>query len=79
MVGLEPYRAPQAVVADLREAVPLAAGRAEEKLAILALLPRFACQEGLDFANSLAADESVKKEAQLAADQIREILSARQR
>ena len=79
MLGLEPYRAPEAVVADLRDAVPLAAGRAEEKLAILALLPRFACQEGLDFANSLAADESVKKEAQLAAEQIRQTLSARQR
>ena len=79
MLGLERYREPQAVVADLREAVPLAAGRAEEKLAILALLPRYACQEGLDFANSLAADESVKKEAQLAADQIRQTLAARQR
>ncbi|MDH4196367.1 MAG: HEAT repeat domain-containing protein [Candidatus Aminicenantes bacterium] len=79
MLGLEPYRAPQAVVADLRDAVPLAAGRAEEKLAILALLPRFACQEALDFANSLAADESVRKEAQLAADRIRQTLSARNR
>jgi len=79
MLGLEPYRAPEAVVADLRDAVPLAAGRAEEKLAILALLPRYACQEALDFANSLAADESVRKEAQLAADRIRQTLSARQR
>ncbi len=76
MIGLEPYRAPEGAVADLARALE-AADRAEEKRLILGLLPRFPCARALEVAESLAADESVTNEAQLALGRIRKALAER--
>ena len=70
MIGLEPYRKPEAAVADLRLAY-LLASRPEEKRLILGLLPGFACAEALDLAGILLGDASVKAEAQAAIEKIK--------
>ncbi|MGZ7065963.1 MAG: hypothetical protein ACXVI6_06385, partial [Candidatus Aminicenantales bacterium] len=70
MVGLEPYRQPDAAAADLEKAMTLAS-RPEEKKLVLGLLPRFPCERSLRVAESLQNDPSVKDEAKAAADRIR--------
>jgi hypothetical protein len=70
MVGLEPYRQPDAAAADLEKAVSLAS-RPEEKKLVLGLLPRFPCERGLRIAESLLNDAGVKDEAKTAAARIR--------
>ena len=76
MIALERYRAPEAAVASLGDALALA-GRAEEKRLILGALPAFACPAALQLAESLLASEDVKTEARAAADSIRERLGGR--
>jgi HEAT repeat protein len=73
MVGLEPYRQPDAAAADLEKAMALAS-RAEEKKLVLGLLPRFPCERSLRVAESLQNDPSVKNESKAAADRIRRSL-----
>lgn len=70
IAGLERFRKPEAVVADLRTA-SLFATRPEERRLILGILPRFSCPEALDLAGTFLADPSVKAEAQAAIDKIR--------
>ncbi len=76
MIGLEPYRAPDGAVSDLHKVLSLAT-RPEEKRLILGMLPRFPCVTALKTAESLISDESVWKEATLAADRIRTALTSR--
>jgi HEAT repeat protein len=69
VVGLDAYRDPAAVAADLR----LAAGyswRPEERRLILGVLGRFPCAESLDLARTFLKDPSLKAEAQAAIDRI---------
>jgi HEAT repeat protein len=73
MIGLEPYRQPEAAVADLDKAMALTT-RPEEKKLVLGLLPRFPCEKGLRIAESLQTDPAVKDEAKAAADRIRQSL-----
>ena len=73
MVGLEPHRSPEGAAADLLRVLALAP-RPEEKRLILSALVRFPCITALRTAESLLADPSVSKEAQLAADRIRNSL-----
>ena len=73
MVGLEPYRLPDAAAADLEKAMALAS-RPEEKKLVLGLLPRFPCERSLRLAESLQNDTAVKEEAKAAADRIRRSL-----
>ncbi len=70
MVGLEPYRAPEAATADLAKVLALAPRPEEQKL-VLGLLGRFPCPDALKIAESLAADPAVAAEAKLAAERIR--------
>ena len=76
MVGLEPYRQPDAAAADLEKAMALAT-RPEEKKLVLGLLPRFPCDRSLRVAESLQNDTTVKEEAKAAADRIRRSLGRR--
>lgn len=73
MVEMDIYQAPQGAAFSLSEALSLAA-RPEEKKLILGILPKFPCMESLDLAESLAADQSVKAEAEEALKKIREAL-----
>jgi HEAT repeat protein len=73
MVGLEPYREPEAATADLEKALSLAT-RPEEKKLVLGLLPRFPCDKGLRIAESLQSDAAVAAEAKAAADRIKRSL-----
>ncbi len=73
MVDLEPYRSPEGAAADLLRVLALAP-RPEEKRLVLSALVRFPCVTALRTAESLLADPSVAKEAQLAADRIRNAL-----
>lgn len=73
MVGLEPYRQPDAAAADLEKAMALAT-RPEEKKLVLGLLPRFPCERSLRIAESLLGDPAVKDEAMAAAGRIRQSL-----
>jgi len=59
------YRLPEAAVGDLKIASELAR-RPEEKRLVLAALPTFAGPEALELAQTLAADPSVKAEADAA-------------
>jgi len=70
MIGLERFRRPEAVVADLKEAARLAS-RPEEKRLILGTLTRFACPDALAMAEGYLGDASVKAEAQAAASKIK--------
>jgi hypothetical protein len=76
MVGLEPYRQPDAAASDLEKAMALAS-RPEEKKLVLGLLPRFPCERSLRVAESLQNDPAVKDEAKAAADRIRRSLGRR--
>ncbi len=76
MVGLEPYRQPEAAVADLAQALSLST-RPEERRLVLGLLPRFPCEPGLRMAESLESDPSVAAEAKTATEQIRQALTKR--
>lgn len=73
LTGLESFRRPQAVVESLAQALPLA-GRVEERLLILGVLPDFPCSEALRLAESLTADAGIGSEARVAAERIRERL-----
>jgi len=73
MIGLEPYRAPEAAAADLLKVLALSP-RPEEKKLVLGALVRFPCVSSLKTAESLLADASVAAEAKLAADRIRRAL-----
>jgi HEAT repeat protein len=70
MIGLERYRRPEAVVADLKQ-VSLLVSRPEEKRLILGALARFACADALALAEAFLGDDSVKAEAQAAAGKIK--------
>lgn len=74
LTGFESFRRPQAVVESLAQVLPLA-GRAEERLLILGVLPDFPCSEALRLAESLKADVGIGSEARAAAERIRERLS----
>jgi HEAT repeat protein len=76
MVGLEPYRQPDAAAADLEKAMALAS-RPEEKKLVLGLLPHFPCERGLRIAESLTNDAGVKEEAKTAAGRIRGAMGRR--
>jgi len=65
MIGNERYRSPGGVIRSLQKGLDLAE-RPEEKIQILALLPRFSCAEALKLAESLLSDDSVQAEASLA-------------
>jgi len=65
------YRLPETAVGDLKIAAELAR-RPEEKRLVLAALPAFACDEALELAQTLAADPSVKAEAEAAVKAINE-------
>jgi len=69
MVGNERYRSPIAAVQALKKGLD-AAERPEEKVQVLALLPRFPCAQALKLAESLLSDESVRDEASLAIKKI---------
>lgn len=73
MVGLEPFRAPEAAVADLEKALGLAT-RPEEKKLALAALATFPCENGLKIASALAADPATKAEAEAAVGKIEKAL-----
>jgi hypothetical protein len=60
----------------LREAMTLARQSAEKKT-VLSLLPAYACNEALKLAEESRSDETVKMEAELAANRIRAALRAR--
>jgi len=76
MIGLEPFREPEAAVADLLRALAVSP-RPEEKKLVLGMLVRFPCVTGLKTAESLLADPAVAVEAKLAADRIRQALGRR--
>jgi hypothetical protein len=63
-------RPPAQTVVMLAEAMKLAR-QPDEKKAVLAVLPRFACPEALKLAESAAADPAVAAEAKVAAEKIR--------
>ena len=73
MIGLEPYREPEAVAADLLKVLSLSP-RPEEKKLVLGMLGRFPCVTSLKTAESLLADPTVAAEAKIAADRIRRAL-----
>jgi hypothetical protein len=73
MVGLEPFRSPEAATADLLKVLALAP-RPEEKKVVLAMLGRFPCAASLETAESLLSDPAVAAEAKLATDRIRQAL-----
>jgi HEAT repeat protein len=73
MIGLEPYREPEALAADLLKVLSLSP-RPEEKKLVLGMLGRFPCVTGLKTAESLLADPTVAAEAKVAADRIRRAL-----
>lgn len=76
MVEEDRFRSPRASVADLKEAIELAA-RPEEKILVLGTLPAFACEDALRLAESLLNSEEVKAEAGAAAEMIKEKLEKR--
>ena len=69
MVGNERYRSPMGAVEALKKGLDVAE-RAEEKIQILALLPRYPCAQALKLAESMLGDESVHNEAALAIKKI---------
>lgn len=78
MVSLEEYRMPEAVVTSFKTALALGI-RTQEKIAILSLLPRFACEQGLKLAETLAQENDVQDEAQIAIEKIKERLEEAQK
>jgi HEAT repeat protein len=73
MIGLEPYREPEAAAADLLKVLSLSP-RPEEKKLVLGMLGRFPGVTSLKTAESLRADPTVAAEAKVAADRIRRAL-----
>jgi HEAT repeat protein len=73
MIGLEPYRAPEAATADLLKVLALSP-RPEEKKLVLGALGRFPCPASLKAAEVMAADPAVAAEAKLAVERIRRTL-----
>ncbi|MGE5570958.1 MAG: HEAT repeat domain-containing protein [Rhodospirillales bacterium] len=76
LVGLPAGRSASATAALLAEAMSLAK-QPDEKKAVLALLPKFACPESLKIAEAAMKDASVANEARLAADRLRRSLAQR--
>jgi len=70
MIEMEEFRLPQAVVESLKAALKIAR-RPEEKIAVLGMLPEFACGEALELAESMLADKDVISEAQATVDMIK--------
>jgi hypothetical protein len=68
-VGLDPYRNPEAAVADLKLAAGFAS-RPEEKRLILGAVVSFPCKDALDLATGFLQEPAVKAEAQAAVDNI---------
>lgn len=73
MIGMEEFRLPQAAVESIKAALEIAR-RSEEKKAVLGMLPRFACQDALELAESMLEDRDIMSEAQAAVDSIKERL-----
>ncbi|MBN1225132.1 MAG: HEAT repeat domain-containing protein [Candidatus Aminicenantes bacterium] len=72
-VEMDKYRMPEDAVKDLNAAVKIAR-RNEEKIAVLGLLPQFACREALALAELLSQDNALKAEAEMAVGKIKNIL-----
>jgi HEAT repeat protein len=70
MVGQAEYETPEEAVQLLQSCVPLLK-RAEEKKALLGLLPRYPCSEALNLAESYLSQEEVKEEAEVAVERIK--------
>jgi HEAT repeat protein len=70
IVGLDTYRDPQAVVADLRQAAGFS-WRPEEQTLVLAALVQCPCSDAIELATGFLREPSVKAEAQAAIDKIR--------
>jgi HEAT repeat protein len=68
-VGLDPYRNPEAAVADLKLAAGFASRPEEQKL-ILGAVVSFPCKDALDLAAAYLQEPAVKAEAQAAVDNI---------
>jgi HEAT repeat protein len=68
-VGLDPYRNPEAAVADLKLAAGFASRPEEQKL-ILGAVVSFPCKDALDLATGFLQEPAVKAEAQAAVDNI---------
>jgi len=72
-VEMDRFRAPEDAVKDLSESVKIAQ-RTEEKIAVLGVLPQFACRDALALAELLLKDESLKAEAEVAVKKIKDML-----
>jgi HEAT repeat protein len=70
MIGMEEFRLPQAAVESLKAALKIAR-RSEEKKTVLGMLPKFACRDALELAESMLEDKDVMSEAQAAVDKIK--------
>jgi len=68
-VGLEPYRDPEASVAELKLAASLATRR-DEQVLVLGALSQFPCQGALEVAKGFLKEPSVQAEAKAAIDAI---------
>ena len=73
IIEMEPYRSPESAVRLLREALAWTK-RPEEKKLILGILPRFACRDALQLAESLLSEKDLEEEAKEAVKQIRQRL-----
>ncbi len=73
MVGLEEYDSPEEAVQLLQMCIPQLK-RAEEKKALLGLLPNYPCQEALEMAESFLSEEAVIEEAEVAVARIKDRL-----
>jgi len=71
MIGMEPFRRPQASVRCLETALDLAQ-RDHEKIMILGVLPKFPCEEALELAQHLVQDPNIEQEAKKALGLIQE-------
>ncbi|MBN2319212.1 MAG: HEAT repeat domain-containing protein [Acidobacteria bacterium] len=76
IIGLEPYRNPEAAVADLRQAAGFAR-RPEEKKLVLGVLVNFPCKDALNMAEGFLDEPMLKAEAQSAVNRIKQSLSGR--
>lgn len=68
-IGLDPYRNPEAAVADLKAAADQA-WRPEERKLILGALVSFPCKDALDLATAFLKYPEVREEAQAAVDRL---------
>jgi hypothetical protein len=73
MIQMDRYRSPEGAARSLKEALALS-NRPEEKIMILGALPRFACKDALELAESLLQEDDVKAEAELAVGKIKKRL-----